>query len=317
MSCVLVKKPEKALKVGRKFVEFIFFGNYFVGALAVALSVETAFQLQIHFNSLHYYLLLFLGTVMYYTYAYSDITGANNSINPRTIWYAKHHHFIKWSQPLLLGICTILSLILVFEHYENIATLPIAYWIVVGLICIAAVLYYGLLPKSFIKLNLRNTGWLKAFIIGFVWACCVNFLPLVVLQIERGSYYVDPVFALWLFMKNWMFCTVNAIMFDLKDYEDDSNQQLKTFVVRYGLQKTIFFVLIPLLTIGVFSLLLFAHFRHFKTIILLFNLTPFILMLTVAWSMLRHKKILYYLIVIDGLLLVKAICGIAGSQFIH
>lgn len=106
-------------------------------------------------------------------------------------------------------------------------------------------------------------------------------------------------------------------MFDLKDYEDDSNQQLKTFVVRYGLKKTIFFVLTPLLLIGVVSLLTFAHFRHFKLIILLFNLIPFILMLGVAWTMLRHKNILYYLIVIDGLLLVKALCGIAGSQFIH
>ncbi|MCF0058010.1 UbiA family prenyltransferase [Dyadobacter sp. CY356] len=303
--------------MGRKFVEFIFFGNYFVGLLAVALSLETAFQLQIHFNSTLYYVLLFLGTVMYYTYAYSGITSANNSINPRTIWYAGHHNFIRWSQPVLLCLCTILSLVLLFRYYENILHLPITYCIVVGVICLAAILYYGLIPKSFIKINLRNTGWLKAFIIGLVWACCVNLLPLVVLQIERGAYYVDPVFALWLFMKNWMFCTANAIMFDLKDYEDDSNHQLKTFVVRYGLQKTIFYVLIPLLGIGVISLLFFAHFRHFKTIILLFNLTPFIFMLIVARSMLRHKNILYYLIVIDGLLLVKAICGIVGSQFNH
>lgn len=302
--------------MGRKFIEFIFFGNYFVGTLAVALSLETAFQLQIHFNSLNYYLLLFFGTVMYYTYAYSGITSANNSINPRTIWYAQHHDFIKRSQPILLVICAVLSLTLTVRYYQNILHLPLIYWILIAIVGLSAILYYGLIPKSFIKLNLRNTGWLKAFVIGFVWACCVNLLPLVVLQIERGTYYVDPGFELWLFLKNWMFCTVNAIMFDLKDYEDDSNQQLKTFVVRYGLKKTIFFVLMPLLTIGVISLILFAHFRHFKTIILLFNLVPFILMLAVAWSMLRHKNILYYLIVIDGLLLVKAICGIAGSQFL-
>ena len=303
--------------MGKKIIEFIFFGNYFVGTLAVALSIETAFQLQVHFNSIFYYLLLFTGTVMYYTYAYSGILSTTKSVNPRTIWYARHHHFIQWSQPVFLVISSILSLILLSRYFNNILRLPFEYWLVVIIICIAAALYYGLIPKSFISLNLRNTGWFKAFIIGFVWACCVNLLPLVVLQIERGAYYVDPVFALWLFMKNWMFCTVNAIMFDLKDYEDDSNQQLKTFVVRYGVQKTIFFVLIPLLLIGVISLLLFAHFRHFKSIILLFNLIPFLLMLFVAWSMLRHKNILYYLIVIDGLLLVKAICGIAGSQFIH
>ena len=300
--------------MGRKLIEFIFFGNYFVGMLALALSLETAFQLELHFNSIHYYLLLFFGTVMYYTYAYSGILSTTKSINPRTIWYAKHYRFIQWSQLILLSICVTLSLILVSQHYQNILSLPLRYWLIVAVVTLAAIFYYGL---SFLKINLRNTGWLKAFIIGFVWACCVNLLPLVVLQIERGSYYVDPVFMAWLFLKNWMFCTVNAIMFDLKDYEDDSNQELKTFVVRYGLRKTIFFVLTPLLLIGVISLLTFAHFKHFKLIILLFNLIPFILMLGVAWTMLRHKNILYYLIVIDGLLLVKALCGIAGSQFIH
>jgi 4-hydroxybenzoate polyprenyltransferase len=303
--------------VGKKIIAFIFFGNYFVGTLAVALSLETAFQLQIPFNSPLYYLLLFSGTVMYYTYAYSGILSTTKSVNPRTIWYGRHHDFVKWSQLTLLILCITLSVILLVSYFHNILRLPPEYWLVVVLICLAATLYYGLIPQSFIKINLRNTGWFKAFIIGFVWACCVNLLPLLVLQIERGPYYVDPVFALWLFMKNWMFCTVNAIMFDLKDYEDDSNQQLKTFVVRYGLQRTIFFVLIPLLLVGVFSLLVFAHARHFKTIVIIFNLTPFILMLAVAWSMLRHKNILYYLIVIDGLLLVKALCGITGSQFIH
>lgn len=300
--------------MGKKAVEFIFFGNYFVGALAVALSVESAFQLQLHFNSVYYYLLLFFGTVMYYTYAYSGILSTTTSVNPRTVWYARHHTFIRYSQPILLIICIALSLVLISRYYQNILHLPLKYWLIVAVVSLAAIFYYGL---SFLKINLRNTGWLKAFIIGFVWACCVNLLPLVILQIERGNYYADPVLMSWLFLKNWMFCTVNAIMFDLKDYEDDSNQQLKTFVVRYGLKKTIFFVLTPLLLIGLISLLFFANFRHFKLIVLLFNLTPFILMLAVAWTMLRHKNILYYLIVIDGLLLVKALCGIAGSQFIH
>jgi 4-hydroxybenzoate polyprenyltransferase len=303
--------------VGKKIIEFIFFGNYFVGILAVALSIETAFQLKIHFNSTLYYLLLFTGTVMYYTYAYSGIQSTTKSINPRTIWYARHHDFIRYSQPILLLICVLFSLLLLQRYYLNIFNLQIKYWLIVLLISLSAVLYYGLLPKSFLKINLRNTGWFKAFIIGFVWACCVNLLPLVVLQIERGTYYADPVLTSWFFLKNWMFCTVNAIMFDLKDYQDDSNQQLKTFVVRYGLQKTIFFVLTPLLLIGLFSLIIFAHFRHFRLIVMFFNLIPFIMMLAVAWTMLRHKKILYYLIVIDGLLLVKALCGIAGSQFIH
>ena len=57
----------------------------------------------------------------------------------------------------------------------------------------------------------------------------------------------EPLLMLWLFVKNWMFCTVNAIMFDMKDYEDDANIELKTFAVRMGLRNTIYYILVPLL----------------------------------------------------------------------
>ncbi len=113
-----------------------------------------------------------------------------------------------------------------------------------------------------------------------------------------------------------MFCTVNAIMFDIKDYADDSNRQLKTFVVRFGLHNTINFILIPLLLIGICCMLAFTYYRHFSFLSIFFNLIPFILLLVVAYSMHQKKSILYYLIVIDGLLLVKAICGIVGMQFV-
>lgn len=113
-----------------------------------------------------------------------------------------------------------------------------------------------------------------------------------------------------------MFCTVNAIMFDMKDYAIDSNNQLKTFVVRIGLKKTIFFVLIPLLVTGIISLLVFANIEHFPASRIIFNLVPFVLTALVAYSMNSRKKIFYYLIVIDGLIMVKAICGIIAMQFI-
>lgn len=113
-----------------------------------------------------------------------------------------------------------------------------------------------------------------------------------------------------------MFCTVNAIMFDMKDYADDANKQLKTFVVRFGLRKTIFFVLIPILLVGLVSFLVFASYRHFGLVPVLFNLLPFLCLLVVAYSLHQRRNILYYLIVIDGLLLVKALCGIAGTFFL-
>ena len=299
-----------------KLVRFIFFGNYFVGLLGIALSIETAVQLRLPFNSIAYYALLFCGTVMYYSYAYSKPL-QSFADNPRSVWYVEHQRFIKYSQWFLLIICIALSILLLIEVHNNILQLPFEYWLIIMVMSLSAILYYGLLPRSFFKLNLRNTGWLKAFVIGFVWSCCVSLLPIIVLQLERGYYYVNIVLAFWLFIKNWMFCTVNAIMFDMKDYDDDSNHQLKTFVVRFGLYNTIFFILMPLILIGIFFLFAFARYRHFGFLPIAFNLVPFLLLLIVTYSMQRQKKILYYLVVIDGLIFIKAICGIVAMQFVH
>lgn len=291
-------------------IPFIFFANYFVGLLAVALSVETAFQLEIPLADGAYYILLFSGTAFYYTYAYIGATlHVGVHANPRVKWYVDHRQFILLSQKIWLSICIITGTYLLYKYHEGIFDLPISYWLGLATIPLAALLYYGLGPAA---INLRFTGWLKALVIGFVWAGTVSVLPVVIAKIEYRSSVAQPDFMFWLFIKNLIFCTVNAIMFDIKDYEDDSNIQLKTFVVKFGLKKTIFFILIPLLVIGVIALLCFTYYKGFSPIIIGFNLIPFVILLFVAYSLRQPKSILYYLIVIDGLLLLKAICGISG-----
>lgn len=302
--------------MGLKLIKFIFFGNYFIGLLAVALTIESTLQLKVPFNSLNYYVLLFLAPIVYYTYAYMGATDSQKTQNPRTAWYAEHRGFIRWSQLVLSMVCGGLIFYMTVSNFEAILNLPLAYWMVVGVIIAMAVLYYGLVPVFFFNLNLRNTGWLKPFIIGFVWAATANLLPLILLKIESGTDVARTTLWYFLFVKNWMFCTVNAIMFDMKDYAIDSNNQLKTFVVRIGLKKTIFFVLIPLLVTGIVSLLVFANIEQFPASRIIFNLVPFVLTAWVAYSMNSRKKIFYYLIVIDGLIMVKAICGIIAMQFI-
>lgn len=299
-----------------KFIKFIFFGNYFVGLLSIVLSLETAVQLRLPFNSITYYALFFCGTVMYYTYAYAEPLQSFSPDNPRSVWYVQHYQFIKYRQWILLLLCIALGSYILVNDYENLLHMPVRNWLVILVMLLAALLYYGLLPRSFFKLNLRNTGWLKAFVIGFVWACSVSLLPLIVLQVEQGYYHTDILLVMFLFIKNLMFCTVNAIMFDMKDYEDDSNHQLKTFVVRFGLRYTIFSILIPLSLIGIFFLFAFAHYRHFPFLPFFINLIPFLLLLFVIYSMRKQKKMLYYLIVIDGLIFIKAICGIIAMHFV-
>ncbi|TDO23046.1 UbiA prenyltransferase family protein [Pedobacter duraquae] len=295
-----------------KLVRFIFFGNYFIGILAVVLTIESTLQLNVPFNSLAYYALIFSAPIVYYTYAYMGVNKFSNYSNPRAAWYVKHHRFLSISQLFLGASAIALFAYLFFKNLHHILHLPLSYWVFVFIVLGAAALYYGLLPAFFFNLNLRNTGWLKPFIIGFIWACTANILPLILLKIERGTPFPTDVLWVWLFIKNWMFCTVNAIMFDIKDYAIDANLELKTFVVRIGIRKTIFYILLPLLSIGVISLLIFAYVRNFPAIRVGFNLLPFLLTMLVAFSMHHRQRILYYLIVIDGLIFVKAVCGIIG-----
>jgi hypothetical protein len=297
-----------------KIIKFIFFGNYFIGLLAIALTIESTIQLKLPFNSLAYYALIAFAPIVYYTYAYMGVNKLSTTSNPRTQWYIDHHNFIRKSQVFLSLTCLSLLLYLFWKHSDAIANLPLTYWLAVASILLVALLYYGLLPSSFFNLNLRNTGWLKPFIIGFIWACTANVLPLMMLRLENGTTEIQSVIWIWLFVKNWMFCTVNAIMFDIKDYEIDANKELKTFIVRFGLTKTIFYILIPLLCIGMFSLFIYTYIQNFPTLTILFNVIPFLLTLIVAYSMIKKKEILFYLVVIDGLILVKALCGIAGGS---
>jgi 4-hydroxybenzoate polyprenyltransferase len=174
---------------------------------------------------------------------------------------------------------------------------------------IVAALYYGINHRRFARFKLRNIGWLKPFIIGFVWAGLVNIYPILFYNIENELNYVPDAVGLFLFIKNFMFITVLCIMFDIKDYAADHNRQLKTFVVRVGLRNTIFMILIPLCLAGLGSFIVYALKRDFSDQKIILNVIPFLLLIMVAYSLHRRKSIFYYLIVIDGLMLVKALCG--------
>jgi len=302
----------------KKLAHFIFFGNYFYGCCAVALAIETNFQQNLPLNSVSFYLLLFSATVLFYTYAYiqeknTAFTPQVNEmyINKRSIWYYNNRILIKKTQYLLISVCIIIGLYFLIRYYNRlhiITSLQLAALTITGFIALS---YYGITIGSF-RINSRKTGWLKPFVIGFVWATEVTFIPLVWYQVERDTRYNFTSINAWFFLKNFMYISLLAILFDIKDYEADHNRKLKTFIVRVGLRKTIFSIIIPLAILGFIALIIFAVLSHFAAPRIIINCIPFILLVLVAWSMQRPKFILYYLAVIDGLMLIKALCGITA-----
>lgn len=281
----------------------------------MALSVEAAMQQQLPLNSIFFYLLIFFSTVLFYTYAYiQEKQSASN--NPRNNWYSLNYKSIKQTQLAYAVICITLAVCLFLKNLHGIKNITLLQLVLPIVTAFTASAYYGIsfgLPG---KINLRKTGWFKPFVIGFVWATMVTYIPLLWYQAEYNTAYKFSSFNAWFFIKNFMYISLLAILFDIKDYAADHNKQLKTFVVQMGIRKTIFYIIIPLTILGFIAFIVFASLLHFHILRIVINGIPFILLIAIAWSMQKRKSILYYLIVIDGLMLAKALCGITASLLV-
>ncbi|RFM27070.1 UbiA prenyltransferase family protein [Deminuibacter soli] len=299
----------------KKISWLLIFGNYFYALCAVALAIESNLQIGFTLNSGLFYLMLFTGTVVYYTRAYISEQYVH-STNPRTLWYSNHRRLVFATQLILTIVCAIAALLYLWEIRSDVFHISPWHWVIAALVPLVAAFYYDIPLLGFMHLNLRKTGWMKPFVIGFVWAGAVTLYPVIFRVTETRSAYIISLLEAWFFLKNWMFITVLCIMFDIKDYASDSNLQLKTFVVQYGLRKTLFFIIIPLTITGLISLQIFAHINHFPALKIAINTIPFIALLVVAYSLHRRKNIVYYLTVIDGLMLLKAVCGILGVELV-
>jgi hypothetical protein len=109
-----------------------------------------------------------------------------------------------------------------------------------------------------------------------------------------------------------MFISVLAILFDIKDYAADHNQSLKTFVVRKGLRQVIFTIVLPLSLFGISALSIFLALRENNLMANSLFLLPMGCLCWVSFSLGKRRSVSWYLLIIDGLMLVKAICGIAA-----
>ncbi len=294
---------------------FLLFGNYFYGICVIALSVEASLQQHVSLNSLIYYLFVFVATVVYYTHAYIAEPSAN-SANKRAAWYFNNRVLLRRSQLVFTFLFFVFAFLLLRDNWNELLQLSLVQWSMILVFPVIAGLYYGSASPQRSTHNLRNNGWLKPFVIGFVWAGAVTIYPVLFSSIEKHTAYTPDLVSVLLFIKNFMYITMLCIMFDIKDYAADHNHQLKTFVVRYGLRKTIFYILIPLTLIGLGTFILYGILRGFPWLRIIINTIPFILLIIVAYSMHRRKSILYYLAIIDGLMLLKAVCGIIGITLI-
>lgn len=235
--------PSSPHPVYPAIVEFIFYGNYFYGICVVALSIEATVQQFFPLNNSVYYFFVCCITVLYYDYPYVRRYKSAGD-NSRTAWYIKNYNLVRWNQIIITAILLSAFVVLTYWYRSNIQHMGLVNWVLLLIFPAGASLYYGINFLSR-RYNLRSIGWLKPFIIGFSWAGLVTIYPILYYAIVNNQDYQPTVIGLLLFLKNFMYIALLAIMLDVKDYVTDYASKLKTFVVKIGLRKTILFILLP------------------------------------------------------------------------
>ncbi|MBT1710704.1 hypothetical protein KK062_20860 [Fulvivirgaceae bacterium PWU5] len=197
-----------------------------------------------------------------------------------------------------------------FHEFENMSNLQ---WLLFLIFPMIGAMYYGANFFS-ARYNLRSIGWLKPFLIGFVWAGVTTIYPFEYHDVLNSTHHPVTILEILLFLKNLMFISMVAILFDIKDYASDSSSHLNTMVVKIGLRKTILFVVFPLTILGVLTFLSYALVHQFSLLKMILIMIPFFLLIIVARSLKRRRSLMYYLVAIDGLLVVKAAFGILAAM---
>lgn len=293
-------------KVKNRVIENIFFSNFFLIVLSLALNIETNIKIGLPFNSISYYLFICSITVLFYLYAYRIPKRVKSSNNPRTQFYIDHRKAVQYFTFFLLAVAFFSGINLAIKCLPNYEVLSWKWFFVLFFTALLSFGYYDLK----IGISLRKTMLLKPFLIGWTWAITTVFLPVLFLMLKNETYYTLDAKFYFLFSQTFMYCVVNAILFDLKDYEDDSNRNLKTFVVKYGYHFTLNRIILPLVFLGFLSFVIFGIWYGLPLHRILFMLIPIVCLAIFAFKLNRPKSILYYLIAIDGMILLKAICGI-------
>lgn len=295
----------------KKALDAILFSNSFYGITAVALAVENNLVLQMPLNYTLFYLLLFCATVAFYTLSYRHDPHPLKG-NKRAVWIHENRNQLTRFQYLL-------TLMILGGGIYYVYLLPpvplnqlLEYCLLLIIFPLLGFLYYGISFPGFHSIRLRSFGWFKPFIIGAVWAGTVSFIPWLLYHWMHKMVPNPGLPFIFFGLHNWMFISVLAILFDIKDYAADHNSSLKTFVVRKGLRYVIYTIVLPLILLGTSVLVIFFLVEGTSPVSIAFSLVPMFLLGWVALSLSKRRPITWYLLVIDGLMLVKAICGIAA-----
>jgi 4-hydroxybenzoate polyprenyltransferase len=161
---------------------------------------------------------------------------------------------------------------------------------------VISLLYF--LPFS----NLRAIPFLKSFIIGLVWT-----LICVVAPLEPQFYHTQQVYFCF---SQLLFITALCVLFNIRDVEQDKHAGTHTVPVLYGVKIAKIFTIILLLVYLAGSYLAQSAFLFAISSLATFVLSAYF---TIGSRPGRHS--FFYLLGVDGIILVQSILGIVALKY--
>lgn len=150
---------------------------------------------------------------------------------------------------------------------------------------------------------LRDHGRVKPFLVAAVWVLVVVGLPLAWSGIPGRTGAVP-----WLLLDLFAYMAALCVLFDIKDHMEDRRAQLGTWVVRLGLRRTLFAVVLPLVLLAALARAFSLHTND--PLKVLVAMLPYVAFLLLLRAFRYRRGPLFHLVVVDGMMLLKALCDL-------
>jgi 4-hydroxybenzoate polyprenyltransferase len=106
-----------------------------------------------------------------------------------------------------------------------------------GIIPVIALAYsYPILPWK--NKSIRQVGWLKMASLSFIWSFTTVILPILILDNPKNPIYLPSEISP-LFINRFFFIAAVSLLFNIYDYEEDREDNIKTLAVVLGPYKSL------------------------------------------------------------------------------
>lgn len=269
-------------------LEWLLFSAAWIAVCAVALSIESTIILQAAFPAGP--ILLFAGASAFCHYnLHYFVRERDEALSARDRWSQRHRY---WFAPAVI-ISGLVSTVCLF--YFSVSEL-------IAVAVLAAVsLFYSLplLPGGF---RLKQLGVCKPFILAAVWTIVTVWLP---------AHQTDPWLLSLVLSRRFVFMLVLCLAFDIRDQQKDQLQSIRTIPIRFGAKLTYYLMDGLLVLFAILALL--VEWQLGRLPILIALMLSAIVTKVVIRMTTRYTSELYYLGVIDGMMVMQALLVVVAS----